>query len=152
MNVLVVYYSKFGHTRKIAEEIASVLQKHAEVRILASTQLASSELQDVDLLIMGSPTHRMNLPDAVRHMLDRLPSRILRGLSFAAYDTSYKMSSFLARFTAAKKLARGLRKLGGKRILPPETFHVIDKDGPLYAGEIEHAREWAGRILERMAA
>jgi hypothetical protein len=69
----------------------------------------------------------------------------------AAFDTSYKMSRWLAPFTAARKLAARLRKLGGKRVVPPETFHVEGREGPLYEGEIERARRWAALILERLA-
>ncbi len=50
---------------------------------------------------------------------------------------SNKMSAFLARFTAAMKLNRVLRKLGGKQVVPPETFHVVNNVGLLYVGELE---------------
>jgi hypothetical protein len=40
-----------------------------------------------------------------------------------------------------------LRKLGGKRIVPLETFHVMEREGPLYEGEIERAAEWAKSII-----
>jgi hypothetical protein len=69
----------------------------------------------------------------------------------AAFDTSYKMSAFLARFTAAKRIDRKLRKLGGKRLVPPETFHVHEHhEGPLFDGEIERAKDWAESMLERL--
>lgn len=99
---------------------------------------------------MGSPTHRMNLPEAVRPILEALPKHILRGAPIAAFDTSYKMSAWLTRFTAARKLAQKLRKLGGRRVVPPETFHVVEKEGPLYDGEIERATAWAESILEQI--
>jgi hypothetical protein len=94
----------------------------------------------------------MNLPQAVRPVFESLPRRVMRGTPVAAFDTSYKMSRWLAPFTAAHKLAPRLRKLGGKRVVPPETFHVIDRDGPLYEGEIERARTWAASILKRVEA
>jgi hypothetical protein len=102
-------------------------------------------------VVMGSPTHRMNLPEAVRPVFEALPRRILRKTPVAAFDTSYKMSAFLARFTASKRLDRSLRKLGGKRVVPPETFHVVEKQGPLYDGEIDRAKVWAASILERLS-
>ena len=105
------------------------------------------DLKDVDLVVMGTPTHNMNLPEAVRPVFEQLPKRILRGMPVAAFDTSYKMSAFLSRFTASKKLARKLRKLGGKRIVPPETFHVVARQGPLYEGELERAQDWASSIM-----
>lgn len=150
MNALVVYFSKFGNTKMVAETIAEALQTQFSVNLLSSDDLAATDLQGVDLVVMGSPTHRMNLPEAVRPVFDTLPKRILRGTPVAAFDTSYKMSAFLSRFTAAKKLAQKLRKLGGKRIVPPETFHVMEREGPLYEGEIERAKEWATSLQARL--
>jgi len=101
-------------------------------------------------VVMGCPTHRMNLPEAIRPWFEKFPRRILRGTASAAYDTSYKMSPWLSRFTAAPRLARKLRKLGGKQVIAPETFHVVERQGPLYEGEIERAQSWASAILRRM--
>jgi flavodoxin len=150
MNTLVVYFSKFGNTQRVAEAIAEELQSAGSARTLGTEQLTAAQVQGVDLAVMGTPTHKMNLPEAVRPVLQELPRGILRGVPIAAFDTSYKMSTFLARFTAAKKLNRKLRRLGGRPIVPPETFHVTGSEGPLYDGEIDRARRWAGLILERL--
>ena len=149
MNFLVVYFSKYGNTRSVAEAIAETLASGSIGRTISSDQLTVDDLNELDLVVMGSPTHRMNLPEAVRPVFEAQPRRILRGTSIAAFDTSYKMSAWLARFTAAKKLDRKLRKLGGKRLVPPETFFVIGREGPLYDGEIERVREWAAALLAR---
>ena len=147
MNALVVYFSKFGNTKMVAEAIGEVLQHEGETRIISSDKLAATDFKDVDLVIMGSPTHKMNLPEEVRPIFEGLPKKILKGKQVAAFDTSYKMSKWLSGFTASKKLARKLRKLGGKRIVPPEVFNVVDREGPLYEGENERAKEWAASIL-----
>jgi flavodoxin len=152
MKSLVVYFSKFGNTQQVAEAIAETLASAGPARVISMDRLGVSDLQEVDLVVMGSPTHRMNLPQAVRPVLETLPRRVLRGKLVAAFDTSYKMSRWLAPFTAARKLASRLRKLGGKRVVPPETFHVVGRDGPLYEGEIERARTWAASILQRVEA
>jgi NAD(P)H-dependent FMN reductase len=76
-------------------------------------ELATSDLEAADLVVMGAPTHRMNLPEALRPVLAAIPRRILRHKPVAAFDTSYKLSGWLAHFTAAHKLAQNLRKLGG---------------------------------------
>lgn len=147
MNACVVYFTKFGHTQKVAEAIAGVLN----ARTLSADELSADTLSGLDLVVMGSPTHRMNLPEALRPVFDGLPKRVLRGVPVAAFDTSYKMSDFLMRFTAAKKLIHKLRKLGGKRLVPPETFFVMEREGPLYDGEIERARDWANMLLARLS-
>ncbi|HEY63458.1 MAG TPA: flavodoxin family protein [Caldilineae bacterium] len=143
MKALVVYFSKFGNTQKVAEAIAEMLESAGSVCVLSLEQLTASDMKGVDLVVMGSPTHRMNLPEAVRLVLKGFPRRILRGTHIATFDTSYKMSWWLSHFTAARRLARALRRLGGRQIAPPETFHVMEKEGPLYEGEIERARKWA---------
>jgi flavodoxin len=150
MNAIVVYFSKFGNTQKIAETIAEELKREASVRVINSEELTASALGNVDLVIMGTPTHNMNLPKSVRPVFERLPRRILPKTPIAAFDTSYKMSPFLSRFTAAKKLVQKLRKLGGKRIVPPETFHVMEREGPLYEGELDRARDWTLLILDKL--
>jgi flavodoxin len=150
MKTLVVHYSKFGHTQRIAEVIAQVLANDGTAQVLSTDQLDADDLRKVDLIVLGTPTHKMNLPEAVRPVLDALPRRMLPKTPVAAFDTSYKMNAFLARFTAAKRLDRKLRKLGGKRVVPPETFYVIEREGPLYEGEIERAQAWAATIREQV--
>ena len=62
----------------------------------------------------------------------------------------------LMSMTAAHGLLRRLRKLGGKRIVRPETFLVkavdVEPEGDfdlLSEGELERAREWAAAIRQR---
>jgi flavodoxin len=150
MNALVVYFSKFGNTQMVAEAIAEKLASNGSVRTISSDDLTANELKDADLIVMGSPTHNMNLPKSVKPVFERLPRRVLSGTPIAAFDTSYKMSWWLNQFTASKRLAKKLRKLGGKLAVPPEIFHVMEREGPLYEGEIERAQTWAASILERV--
>ena len=60
------------------------------------------------------------------------------------------MSGFLARHTAAKKLNERQRKLGSKRPVAPETFHMVSGEGPLADGELERAMMWARTVLENI--
>ena len=147
MNALVVHYSLFGNTRTVARAIAEALALAGPVHTVDAEQLSSEHLRDVRLVIVGTPTHKMNLPPALRARPAALPPGALRGVSVAAFDTSYRMSPFLSRFTAARRLARKLGKLGGRRLLPPETFHVEGREGPLCSGEVERARAWTETVL-----
>jgi len=149
MNSLVIYFSKFGNTKLVAETIGEVLKGAGGVQIINSDKLSAADFDKVDLVVMGSPTHKMNLPEAVRPLFDRLPRKLLKGKLFAAFDTSYRMSWWLNQFTASKRLSPKLRKLGGKGIVPPQIFHVMEKKGPLYDGELDRAKEWAMLILDK---
>ena len=146
MSAVVIYFSKFGNTKSVAEAVAAGLAVDGSARAVSIDELVAEDLAGADIVVAGSPTHKMNLPDDVRAALDKLPRHALKGAKIAAFDTSYHMSPFLARFTASKKLDKSLRKLGGKRAAPPETFFVAGKEGPLDDGELERASAWAQTI------
>lgn len=150
MSAIVICFSKFGNTRIIAEAIASSLMPDGGTRLVSIDELKPEDLADAQVVVAGSPTHNMKLPDEVRAALDALPPHVLKGAKVAAFDTSYHMSPFLARFTASKKLDKSLRKLGGKRAVPPETFFVAGREGPLDDGEVERARSWAETITGQL--
>jgi len=149
MNSLIVYFSRYGNTLKIAETIGEVLGTAGPVRVICTDQLTAADFSGSDLVVMGAPTHYMSLPQAVRAWFSTIPRHTLRRTPVAAFDTSLKLSRWLAPFTAARKLARKLRKIGGNRIVPPETFHVTAREGPLYEGEVERARAWAATLLKQ---
>jgi flavodoxin len=146
MNALVVHYSKFGNTKRVAEAIAETWQSDGSVRVMSADQLTASDINNIDLLVVGAPTHLANLPKELRLILKALPKQ---GLRVAAFDTSYKMNWLVNLFTAAKPLNCKLRQLGGKQIVPPKSFFVVEKQGPFYEGEIERAKTWAETILDR---
>jgi len=149
MKILIVYFSKFGNTYKLTETIAEAMASNGVVSTIDFNQLSVNNLSDIDLVVMGCPTHNMNLPKAVKPVFDRLPKSTLSGTPAAAFDTSYKMSWWLNHFTASKRLAKKLHKLGGKLVVPAEIFHVTEREGPLYEGELKRAQEWATFLHEK---
>jgi len=149
MDALVVYHSRFGNTKRVAEVIAGVWRPAGTIRLIRADQLSAADVGIVDLLVLGTPTHVAGLPKELRLILEALPERMLRGVRFAAFDTSYKTNWFLALFTAAKRLNRWLRRLGGKQIARPESFFVEGKEGLLFKGELGRAGIWSKTIAAR---
>lgn len=158
MRVLIVYYSKFGNTRRVAQAVADTMKQTAEVRVISIDQLGASELEGADLVIMGTPTHGFTVPPAVRSAWAALPAGILTGKSAAAFDTTVRLWP-LRLMRASPKLLRQLQQLGGKAIARPETFFVKTSSTQqsrevdlLLEGQIERAREWASQILQQLKA
>lgn len=148
MNSLIIYFSRFGNTKAVAEAVARQLASHGPARLVEASRLSPADFEQVDLVIMGTPTYKMNLPEEVRAIFKNLPRKILKGSAVAAFDTSYAMSGFLARFTASKRTIQKLRRLGGKQIIPPKTFTIARAhEGPLLDGEIDRAKKWADDII-----
>jgi flavodoxin len=146
VNTLIVYDSTFGNTRQIAAAIAEVMGQKGSARLIKADQLNSVELEGLDLMVMGCPTHRHGVPKAVRPVLDEIPRGALRNVATAAFDTRYRMPRWKSG-SAAGKVARKLRKAGGRQVVPPESFFVVAREGPLDEGEVERAKEWADSIL-----
>jgi flavodoxin len=150
MNTLIVYFTRFGNTHRIAETIAASMASNGKVKTIDFDRFPVSNLDILDLLVMGCPTHKMNLPKAVNTILENVPKNTLSNIPVVAFDTSYKMSWLLNQFTASKHLAKKLRKLGGKLIVPPEIFLVSGREGPLVEGELERAQDWVTSFLGKI--
>jgi flavodoxin len=154
MRTLIVYFSKFGNTRKIAEAIAETVKQAGETRVVSIDQLTTSDFEGVDLVVMGSPTHGFSVPEAVRSVLSTLPAGILAGKSVAVFDTTVRPWP-LRLFRASPKLLRQLSQLGGKPVARPQTFFVqthgtqgTGERNLLLEGQIDQARQWADQILK----
>lgn len=148
MKILVLFHSLFGNTHTIAQAIADEIAGKAPVDIMPLNKLDPKALGDVDLVIVGTPTHNADIPPEVRTVLIHLPKKCLEGKQVATFDTSLKFNWFVDLFNpAAPKLANELRKLGGDPVGIPQSFWVSDKEGPLSEGEIERAKAWARTLL-----
>ncbi len=146
MKVLIVYDSVYGNTEKIAKAIGGAIT--GEVKVLRVDEANPSELETIDLFIVGSPTQGGRPTPAIRDLLNKVPEPSLQGINVAAFDT--RISTKLVRVFgyAAGRIAGNLKGKGGTLIASPEGFFVKGTKGPLKEGELERAASWAKGILE----
>jgi flavodoxin len=159
MNSLVIYDSLYGNTEKIAQEIAGNLRSQEEVGILRVSEARQEQLTGLKLLIVGCPTQRLRATDAINNFLSKIPKNGLKGVKVAAFDTRLTMSEiektpplpFFVRLFgyAAERISKSLKKKGAELVVPTEGFFVEGMKGPLKAGELERAAEWAKQIMAR---
>jgi flavodoxin len=137
LKALVIYDSKHGNTEKVAQVICAAVGG----QMLHVSEVNPADLKGFDPLIFGSPTHG-GFPSEGIYKLLKTPLA-LEGVNTAAFDTRTKTTVF---GYAAPKIARSLEKNGGKLLMPPEGFFVLGMEGPLMAGELERAADWAKGI------
>jgi len=148
MNALVLYDSRYGNTERIAETIALALQEELPTRLAAVDDVedCAALIADADLVVVGGPTHRHGVSDPLRAAVECLGARALDGVRAATFDTRLHGARVLTG-SAAVRLGRLLRHRGAWLVVPPASFLVDSGTGPLGAGELEHAHEWAQEVL-----
>ncbi|HAU98817.1 MAG: Flavodoxin/nitric oxide synthase [Microgenomates group bacterium GW2011_GWF2_45_18] len=163
MNILIVYDSLYGNTKKIALEMLDALLQQKEsfgqkmkVEAMYVQDVTQEHLLEADLLIVGSPTHGGRAKPSMQMFLDAIPLGALTHKKVAVFDTRFleREQNFALRALlktigyAAPKIADVLQKKGGEIVLPPEGFIVKGKTGPISNGELERAREWAIQVIQ----
>lgn len=170
MRALVVYESMFGCTKAIAEAVAEGLAADGVRVQLVEVGQAPVDLSGVDLLVVGGPTHAFGMSrpatreDAarqaepaspvssrigIREWLEQLP-RQERTVRAATFDTRVRPPRVPG--SAARAADRRLRSRGLLIVSGAESFWVTGTKGPLHAGELDRAREWAtGLVTSRLA-
>jgi flavorubredoxin len=140
MKALVVYDTRFGNTRQIAQIVGDALEERFDVQIVPAAEAAPLPT-DIDLLVIGGPTHAHGASADMKALLNRVRRR-------AAFDTRFRMPRWLSG-SAAGVIAKRLKQAGCAMTLPPESFFVArTQGGRLLPGEDERARAWARAVLE----
>lgn len=159
MKSLVVYDSAYGNTAKVAKAIGKSLQRYGKVDVLQVAEVHVADHDDLDLLVIGSPTQGGRPTKDIENWIDSLPAWLLLRAEIAVFDTRFALKEhntglqLLMRVIgfAAPKMAHNIRQEGGKVIAEPEGFIVREKDGPLSQGENDRAGAWATALVAAKA-
>ncbi len=147
MKTLVVYESINGNTEKIAKAIGEAIGE--DVKVLSVGAVSSSDLELIDLLIVGSPTYGGRpTPGMLDFLKHTVPTSSLKGVSVAAFDTRWTTKWVKIFGFASEKVASSLKANGGIPVLTPEGFYVTGIKGPVIEGELERAASWAKEVVQ----
>lgn len=173
MRALVVYESMFGNTHAVADAIGRGLARAGDVSVVPVERAGAPPLDDVDLVVVGGPTHVHGMSRAstrqaaveqaakadpplaldadatgpgLREWLESLGRVDVRS---AAFDTRLGgPAAFTGR--ASKGIAKRLREHGARLVAGPESF-LLDKQNHLHPGEEERAEQWGARLAGEVA-
>jgi len=167
MNALVVYESLYGNTKRIAEAIADGLARECDITI-TEVGVAPDVPSDVDLLVVGGPTHQfglsrkssrqqgaddhdepvISLDVGIREWIEGQP-RVSNGAA-ATFDTSIRKPNLPG--SAARGAAKRLKKKGYRLVVPGELFLVEGGKGPITDGETDRATKWGQEVANAFLA
>lgn len=173
MRAVVVYESMYGNTRQIAEAVCVGL-RGAGADVALHRVADRPDLDGVDLLVVGGPTHAWSLsrestrraaaeavakPDSGLHLEPRAEGIGLREWLAATaltvpvavgFDTRIRAPWFVTG-RASRAIARRLRSRHVPRVLPATSFFVR-RDNVLVAGETARAHTWGAGLTKSVAA
>ena len=142
MRALIIFDSLHGNTARVAQAIGDALTGEVSVRHVDG--VSAAEVEAVDLLIVGSPTHGGWFTEAIKGWLDQLPATALQGTQVAAFDTRTPPTRLSRLFGfAAPRIAKSLEKKDVTLLMPPAGFIVKGIKDPLGEAELERAAGWA---------
>lgn len=150
MRSIVIYASRSGNTRQLAEVIAGVLASRGAVELLPAEEAPAAFPADTDLIVVGGPTEAHGVTPPIVSFFERLAPRSLEGISAAAFDTRLHLPRLLSG-SAASGIARRLRSLGAKVIVPEQSF-MVTREPVLEKGELGRAEAWAQRLADAIYA
>ena len=161
--VLIVAESCFGNTLTVTRAIAAGLSEDpgGETVTIVRPSGAPRDLPpDLDLLLVGAPTHDFSMPKeqtrkqaaakgatgdgatGVREWIELVTVRA--DLRVVTFDTSVSMK--FVPGSASKAAAKALKKRGFRRAERGQSFFVAGMAGPLVDGEESRAEAWGAKL------
>jgi flavodoxin len=146
MKGAVVFHSRWGNCREIAERVARGLEESGhEVELIEATSCKGLD-SALDFLVMGSPTRGGRMTGAMRRFIRRRMKEGWEGKRFAAFGTGMRSFRENGLEQSADNIYKLLKEKGLKPIAPSHKAAVIKTRGPLASGELESASEFGKQI------
>lgn len=150
VRVCVVYDTKYGNTKIVAENIADGLRE------VGGIQTAISDVEGVDLetlsgydaILIGSPNYYSGPSKGVQDFIKKLRGHDLEGKAYAVFDTFVGKDSDFFLGKAARKMEKAIgEKVPDLKLLTPGlSIRVGGTKGPIVEGELPKCRDFGRKI------
>lgn len=146
-----VYDSKYGNTKAVAEQIAQVLRgtEGLEAEVNHVKNVDNNKLLKCDALVVGAPNHMGKPSRTIVKFVDSSAKLELGVKYVAAFDTYFQRQRYFMK--ATRKLEKQISgKLPSAKLMPGFSAKVNGVNGPIADGELEKAKEYGkatGKLL-----
>lgn len=149
MKVIIVYDSYFGNTKSVSEEIKKNLK--GDINIVFVDDFTISMLNNINLLIVGSPTRAFNASEKIKKFINSLDETKIKNIDVITFDTridvkkiNNKFLKFMAKHFgyASEKIEKKLKQMGANIKVSNKGFYVEGEKGLLQKGENKKIKEW----------
>jgi flavorubredoxin len=147
---LVVYASKYGNTRTVAETIIEGINQTPGIETTISNfkDVDFDRVAEFDAVLIGSPNHAGNAVGGIKKVINRLGKSGFKGKGIAVFDT-YMGKAFETAVKKMEKLAKA--KIPGVDLLAPGlSIEVKGMQGPIADGELPKCKEFGASVASRL--
>jgi len=148
--VIVVYESKYGNTKLVAETIVEGMREAEGIETVLSElkEVDLNKIPDYDVILIGSPNHFGGPTRGVKKFIDKLDKLPLNGKLFAVFDT-YLEKDFEK---AVNKMEKRINEKvpGLKQIAPGLSIKVQGIKGPILEAELPKCKEFGNKIATQI--
>ncbi|MDH5443653.1 MAG: flavodoxin domain-containing protein [Hadesarchaea archaeon] len=148
--VIVVYETKYGNTKFVAETIIEGLKKVKGIETVLSElkKVNLNEIPGYDAILVGSPNHLGGPTRGIKKFIDKLGKLNLKGKMGAVFDT-YLGGNFEK---AVQKMEKRINEKvpGLKLVAPGLSIKVQGMKGPILEGELPKCKEFGNKIATQM--
>lgn len=149
---IVVYESKYGNTKRVAEAIAEGMREVPGVEAVLSEvkEVELDKLTEFDAILVGSPNHMGSATKGIRKFIDEL-GRLSPGVKLGAVFDTYIGRDFEK---AVKKMEKQIReKVPGLKLgAPGLSIKVEGMKGPITEGELPKGKEFGIKMASQLKA
>ncbi|MGM5488123.1 MAG: flavodoxin family protein [Nanobdellota archaeon] len=145
MRIALVYDSKYGNTRQLAECMhQQISAQYLDCSLMPVHEVDFQKIREGAALIVASPTHYWNPSTCIIRFLEELGrQRITQKLGFT-FSTRYDSQLF---GSASKRIYTSLKILHFM-VYPWQDFFVKDIQGPLADHQIENCKVYSDQIAD----
>ena len=151
MKILIVYHSRYGNTKKVAEFISEGLKVNEEIQISIEyvKEVDLTKTYVYDLFLIGSPINLGGLDRSIKKFIKNLSKSSLKGNYFAAFDTFLNERD---RGKALNKLEKLIAKklLNAKIITPGLSIKVNKIEGPITEEDLIKCKEFGDMLIKQI--
>ena len=149
--VIIVYDSKFGNTKLVAETILEGINEveNVEAVLKKLEQTDPAELLGYDMILIGSPNHYGGPTIDMKEFMNRLENVGLVEKPVAFFDT-YLGAGFFEK--AVKRMEKMINeKLPGLNVIVPGLSIRVEKSrGPIVEGELPKCRDFGQKMAHHL--
>lgn len=148
--VIVVYESKYGNTKQVAEKIIEGMNEIEGIEAVLEEpkHVEPTEVLDYDVILIGSPNHFGGPTRGIRKFIDKLGKLPLKNKMFAVFDTYIKGDFEKAVKKMEKRINEKVPEL--KQIASGLSIKVQDMKGPILEEELPKCKEFGKKIANQL--